>query len=124
MASTRCVLIAIASSEPLPIERKPAPAAAVPARFWKFGLAGFCFLVLLTAAYFVSLRRRGNPPIETAPAGRPSVAVWGFKNLSGKPEQNWLSEKDLIGMLRSLKSFRFKLVGLVKMLDGSLIAIR
>ena len=25
------------------------------------------------------------------PAGRTSVAVWGFKNLSGKPEQNWLS---------------------------------
>jgi eukaryotic-like serine/threonine-protein kinase len=79
------------SADPVPIEQKPAPAAAVPARFWKVGLAGFCLLVLLTAAYFVSLRRRGNPQVDPAPAGRTSVAVWGFKNLSGKPEQNWLS---------------------------------
>jgi serine/threonine protein kinase/Tfp pilus assembly protein PilF len=76
-------------ADPFPIDQKPAPVVAVP-RFWKAGVAGLCLLLLLAAAYFVNLRRR-NAQVETAPAGRTSVAVWGFKNLSGKPEQNWLS---------------------------------
>jgi serine/threonine protein kinase/Tfp pilus assembly protein PilF len=77
--------------EPAPIPQKLVLAAAPPARLWKFGVAGLSLAILLTAAYFVGHRRRGNSQLETAATGRKSVAVWGFKNLSGKPEQNWLS---------------------------------
>lgn len=72
---------------------KPSPGPAISPRFWKFGLAGLAVLALLAGAYFVRLRLRGGsqPQIAVAPSGRTSVAVWGFKNLSGKPEQNWLS---------------------------------
>jgi len=79
------------AADPVRMEEKPAPAIAAPARFWKVGLAGLCLLTLLAASYFLLLRHRNNSQVETAPTGRTSVAVWGFKNLSGKPEQNWLS---------------------------------
>ena len=78
-------------SDPAPAQLKPVPATVVPARLWKTGAAGLLLLALLVAGYFVSARLRRPPPVETVPAGRTSVAVWGFKNLSGKAEQNWLS---------------------------------
>ncbi len=72
---------------------QPQPRSAKQGRFWKFGLAGLVVLASLSGAYLVRLRLRGGSQAQTAvvPAGRTSVAVWGFKNLSGKPEQNWLS---------------------------------
>ncbi|HET6177965.1 MAG TPA: protein kinase [Candidatus Sulfotelmatobacter sp.] len=73
------------------VEPKPAPAPVVTPQLRKLGLAALILLALLAGGYFVrsQLRARTQPPaIE---AGRTSVAVWGFKNLSGKPEQNWLS---------------------------------
>jgi len=73
----------------VPQELKPAPVN--PTRFWKFGIAALMVLALLSGAYFAIVHRRSAPPVETATTGRTSVAVWGFKNLSGKPEQNWLS---------------------------------
>jgi eukaryotic-like serine/threonine-protein kinase len=79
------------SADAAPPEPMPLPAAAVPARLWRLGLAGLLLLVLLAGAYFVSLRRRDHSQVEPGTAGRTSVAVWGFKNLSGNPEQNWLS---------------------------------
>jgi len=77
------------STAPVPQELKPAPVN--PTRFWKFGIAALMVLALLSGAYFAIVHRRSAPPVETATTGRTSVAVWGFKNLSGKPEQNWLS---------------------------------
>ena len=71
---------------------KPRPVPwAMP---WRFALAGLVLLALLLGAYFIRLRLRVGSPVQTAesvPALRRSVAVWGFKNLSGRPEQNWLS---------------------------------
>jgi serine/threonine protein kinase/Tfp pilus assembly protein PilF len=69
---------------------KPFPASG-HARIWRFALAGLLFLGLLAGAYFATIHHRQTVQVETTPAGRTSVAVWGFKNLSGKPEQNWLS---------------------------------
>jgi serine/threonine protein kinase/Tfp pilus assembly protein PilF len=71
--------------------QKPAPATLGPPRLWKFGLAGLLLLALVVGAYIVRRRLPGKAQVETVTAGRTSVAVWGFKNLSGKPEQNWLS---------------------------------
>ena len=72
---------------------KELPAAAGLPGLWKFGLAGMIVLALLAGAYFIKFRLLGRSQGETSvvPAGRTSVAVWGFKNLSGRPEQDWLS---------------------------------
>jgi tetratricopeptide (TPR) repeat protein len=72
---------------------KPQPRPANKGRLWKFGLAGLIVLASLAGAYFVRLRLHIGSQAQTAvvPAARTSVAVWGFKNLSGRPEQNWLS---------------------------------
>ena len=78
------------SPDTAPPQLKPA-ATVAPARLWKFGLSGLLLLALLVGAYFVRRRLLGEAQVQTVPAGRTSVAVWGFKNLSGKPEQNWLS---------------------------------
>jgi len=53
-------------------------------------------LMLAAAGYYVRVRRRTKPitstPIATAPVNmRRSVAVLGFKNLSGRPDKAWLS---------------------------------
>jgi TolB-like protein/Tfp pilus assembly protein PilF len=77
------------STAPVAQELKPAPISAT--RFWKLGLASLLVLALIAGGYFAIVHRRGAPPVETAATGRTSVAVWGFKNLSAKPEQNWLS---------------------------------
>ncbi len=77
------------SPDTTPPEPRPTVAAVGTPRLWKLGLAGLLLLALLVGAYFVIVRRRGSQ-VEPV-TGRTSVAVWGFKNLSGKPEQNWLS---------------------------------
>lgn len=70
-------------------EQKPTP-PDVPPQFWKFALVGLALIAVAVATYFVIRHRQGAAQSETQ-VGRTSVAVWGFKNLSGKPEQNWLS---------------------------------
>ncbi len=77
------------STAPIPQEFKPAPVSPRP--LWKFGVAALLLLALVAGAYYAFVHRRAASPVETAAIGRTSVAVWGFKNLSGKPEQNWLS---------------------------------
>ena len=62
---------------------------------WKIATAAIVAFLLITSVYFVksSLQRKNSsqaPGMGTT--GRKSVAVMGFKNLSGKPEQNWLSD--------------------------------
>jgi TolB-like protein len=79
------------STDTAPAELKPVAVAKRPTQTWKFLLAGLLLLGLVAGAYFVSVRRRDIAQTEIVPAGRTSVAVWGFKNLSGKVEQNWLS---------------------------------
>ena len=82
------------SADTAPEELRRVPAAVGPGRLWTFGLAGLVLLALLLVAYFMSSRLGNGSRVQNAGvgvAGRTSVAVWGFKNLSGKPEQNWLS---------------------------------
>ena len=79
------------------VEAEVAALRAAPAgrtRLWRLGLAGVILLALLGGAYFIRWRLQHGAQGQSAgavTAGRTSVAVWGFKNLSGKPEQNWLS---------------------------------
>ena len=79
------------SPDAAPPESKPLPVTSDPSRFRKIGMAALLLLALLATGYFVGVRRRHTPQVETVAPGRTSVAVWGFKNLSGKPEENWLS---------------------------------
>jgi serine/threonine protein kinase/Tfp pilus assembly protein PilF len=79
------------ATAPVPQELTPVSAPVSRTRVWKFGVAALFVLALLDGAYFAIVHRRGAAQVETAATGRTSVAVWGFKNLSGKPEQNWLS---------------------------------
>ena len=53
-------------------------------------------ILLLTGGYFV-MRGRGDrnapvPPVASAPAGKPSVAVLPFQNLSGEPRDDYFSD--------------------------------
>jgi DNA-binding winged helix-turn-helix (wHTH) protein/tetratricopeptide (TPR) repeat protein/TolB-like protein len=66
------------------------PARLTPRAGWKrwlaVGLA--CLLVAVLGAYLLL----GKKPVAlVASGGRPSVAVLGFENLSGRSEQSWLS---------------------------------
>jgi eukaryotic-like serine/threonine-protein kinase len=58
-------------------------------RFW----VAVTLLVLLLAlgAGYRLVRSRPTQPVSTSVKARRSVAVIGFKNLSDRPEQNWLS---------------------------------
>jgi len=81
---------AVTTTTPIPVE-------APRSRAWVWGVA---VIVLATFAgvYFMRAhfgRNAGEQPASVASAhalGRRTVAVWGFKNLSGKPEQSWLSD--------------------------------
>src|SRR6266700_5101709 len=83
------------SSEKLPegLTEEPSPSGVgppVPASWeWKrwsaVGLAGLLVVVL----GFYSLRGRNPAPVPAG--GRPSVAVLGLENLSGRPDQSWIS---------------------------------
>ncbi len=61
---------------------------------WVAAAAALGLLALALAVPYVQSRRGGGgqgPRPAAARAGRASVAVLGFKNLSGKPEAAWLS---------------------------------
>jgi eukaryotic-like serine/threonine-protein kinase len=76
-------------------ETKQSEAAVVPAKVWVSALVALVLLGLLVGAYFMRMGAPGRtvtPTTSVVVPGRKSVAVWGFKNLSGKPEQNWLSD--------------------------------
>ena len=69
-----------------------------PTHHWTFALIamGIVFLSLLAILGELALRRHRAPTSRLAPAAslvksRPSVAVLGFKNLTGKPESAWIS---------------------------------
>ena len=72
------------------------PMAAKPRPRWGLiGSIAAALVIALIAAYSVGGWRHKAPPRTTVPAGnvksRKSVAVLGFKNLSGKPEEAWIS---------------------------------
>jgi eukaryotic-like serine/threonine-protein kinase len=68
-----------------------------PQRVWMWAAALAVAMIAVLGALNVGGWRdrllRGTPPVTTAPAvnSRRSVAVVGFKNLSGKPDQAWIS---------------------------------
>ena len=83
------------------LERVRTGATNIPARGWKAALVGtrgrvisltvgILFAVLILAGLFVSWRRSKEQLALTAHRRR-TVAVLGFKNLSGRSEQSWLS---------------------------------
>ncbi|MFP5288836.1 MAG: winged helix-turn-helix domain-containing protein, partial [Thermoanaerobaculia bacterium] len=81
---------ALPSSRPeIPIQELPAPPAP-SGRGWG-GLAA-AVLVLLIAGGAAALLLARRPSASRGPAGeaRPSLAVLGFRNLSGEPASEWL----------------------------------
>src|SRR6266478_3258082 len=75
-----------------PVFPAPAPAPAPPKRAKPY-LAGALIVALLavaSAAYLFMHRKKDAGPAPTATRRR-SIAVLGFKNLSGNPEKSWLS---------------------------------
>jgi len=78
-----------------PPPTRPVTLPAATPRLWMFGAAGVVLIALLAGGYFWRAHFQHGASLQaenSAAAGRTSVAVWGFKNLSGKPEQNWLSD--------------------------------
>jgi len=84
--------------------RSSAPGEAPPSKpvevrtgrpaWYRWGIAVGALALVLIAVYLARQHFRGTASSQSEgiplPA-RKSVAVWGFKNLSGKPDQNWLS---------------------------------
>lgn len=68
-----------------------APVVALGSRRPRLFVAAIATVLLLTAVSWIALQRRGERPVSSRFRPRRSVAVLGFKDLSGKPEQAWLS---------------------------------
>jgi eukaryotic-like serine/threonine-protein kinase len=73
-----------------------APTHRVRSRKWPWIVAAAAALLLVGTASLREVRERGLglwKPVQSVQAikARPSVAVLGFKNLSGQPEQAWIS---------------------------------
>ena len=74
-----------------------APQRLSPARFGRFAIGAVLLILLGLAAGFLATKAKSNPPpaVDQARAdriqARRSVAVLGFKNLSGRSESAWLS---------------------------------
>lgn len=81
---------ALSSRQGIPIQELPAPPApSARGRGWLAAAAVLVLLVAGTAAALL-LARRPSAPRGTAGEARPSLAVLGFRNLSGDPESEWL----------------------------------
>jgi DNA-binding winged helix-turn-helix (wHTH) protein/TolB-like protein len=86
------------TTEDEPIGNKQTPTMIRGLLTMRKTVLGFTMLVVLLAlAYHLRLSRRDNAvAAATAPGaatfnGRPSVAVWGFKNLTARSQVSWLS---------------------------------
>ncbi len=85
--------------QPAPENTSPDGKPAEKRKTWFLGAAGTVLVLsgLLALTYAAARKTGSHPedvlPAETAvrPAIRRSVAVMGFKNLSGKPEMRWVS---------------------------------
>jgi serine/threonine protein kinase/tetratricopeptide (TPR) repeat protein len=78
-----------------PVSQPLASSAFSKAIPWNIVLPILLVCALLAGLYFVwstSHRHAGTAVSTSAVEARKSVAVLGFKNLSGKPEQKWISE--------------------------------
>jgi serine/threonine protein kinase/tetratricopeptide (TPR) repeat protein len=76
-----------------PVFPAPAPAPASPKRAKPY-LASALIVALLavaSAAYLFMHRKKDAGPAPPTATRRRSIAVLGFKNLSGNPEKSWLS---------------------------------
>jgi DNA-binding winged helix-turn-helix (wHTH) protein/TolB-like protein len=76
----------------IPIQAFPAPTAPPPALPGSRGWLAIAVLVLLMAGVAAALLIAREPPAVSAGGGeaRPSLAVLGFRNLSGAPASEWL----------------------------------
>ena len=87
----------VGSSEPSPVQSTPVRPESPRSRSWMWAIAGVILIGLLAGAYLMRSHFTAGTNVQPAGAtsgvatGRRTVAVWGFKNLSAKPEQNWLS---------------------------------
>ncbi|HVO81065.1 MAG TPA: tetratricopeptide repeat protein [Terriglobales bacterium] len=68
-----------------------APVAALSRRRWLAITAGVMTVFLLAVSGYLLLRWRPKAPAPAPVNLRRSVAVLGFKNLSGRPEAGWVS---------------------------------
>ncbi|MGB7622352.1 MAG: winged helix-turn-helix domain-containing protein, partial [Terriglobia bacterium] len=89
-----------AAGSPAPTRVEPSVSASQPSlHATKHGLIIAALVLLLVGMAFYLLHARHGAPRSTAQAGtsiprihvRRSVAVLGFRNLPGRPEDNWLS---------------------------------
>ncbi len=79
---------------PQPFAAVPPPAPILPARRWTWLSLPAAALLLLGIGIGVRMgvfRQSANGAASAAPRPRPSIAVLGFKNLSRKPSQDWMS---------------------------------
>ena len=78
--------------EPAP-EPPPEPPPALPGRRpWRLELLSAALILVTLAAWLVLIRSPGDPEAgSAAPGHRLSVAVLGFRNLSGRPDAQWLA---------------------------------
>jgi TolB-like protein/Tfp pilus assembly protein PilF len=80
------------SADSIATTTRPVAEPLAKSKLWLYALSGALVLAIAAGTYVAQTRGKGAAKLEAvAPTGRKSVAVWGFKNLSGKPEQNWLS---------------------------------
>jgi tetratricopeptide (TPR) repeat protein len=64
------------------------PRAAIPRQSWGIAAGGMVVVLVLAALWYAMRMTRPQPASASV---RRSVAVLGFKNLSGKPDAQWLS---------------------------------
>jgi len=96
------------------------PRAKRPGSRWPTALA----VPLLAALSALALVQRPSPPPQrTAPAraeraaGRPAIAVLGFKNLSGDPKDDWIS-----GALAEIVGFELAAPGRLRLIPAEDVA--
>jgi tetratricopeptide (TPR) repeat protein len=98
------------------------PVESARSRAWMWGVA-VIVLATFVGLYFMRAHFGGNvveQPASVASAralGRRTVAVWGFKNLSGKPEQSWLS-----GALAEMLTAELSAGDKLKTIEGESVA--
>jgi len=77
--------LVLTPSAPLLLPRKKRPIAL------GIGIAATILLIATGGFFLIGRRRHATSSVSLSVPGRRSIAVLGFKNLSGNPEKSWLS---------------------------------
>lgn len=85
-SSSRVDIPVVVVPPPEPVPERPARRGVLAAA----GILALLALLAIAAALLLFLRKPPEPPVATREP-RPSVAVLGFRNLSGSPASQWLA---------------------------------